>query len=215
METPDTAVEFPNASPHGAYTASENRTITSQLYAVLAKIHAGTFRSTPLHPHLIQDFHYAIFCGVRSFAGKFRKPGDGSDRLVFGPNRSSRAQDTTSEIEQACREWESRISELEQLHPTKIDVDGIISVAVLTHARIIQVHPFQDGNGRTSRAVMSYVLNRLGCPPIPVETSKDDYNRCLNALFGEQRDSRPLLDLFFRLAREAWGSNDNYEHGMP
>jgi Fic family protein len=42
------------------------------------------------------------------------------------------------------------------------------------HADIIKVHPFEDGNGRTSRLVASWILVELGLRPIPVEAVKQE-----------------------------------------
>jgi len=40
--------------------------------------------------------------------------------------------------------------------------------AFVAHRRLVDVHPFNDGNGRTARLVMNLVLLRGGYPPIAV-----------------------------------------------
>ena len=67
-----------------------------------------------------------------------------------------------------------------------------------THAEVIRIHPFEDGNGRSSRLMMSHILIGLGMSPIPVEAAKDEYNEALNVYFASS-NQMPLLDLFLRL----------------
>ena len=55
-----------------------------------------------------------------------------------------------------------------------------IELAARTYQRLVSVHPFADGNGRTSRLVMDYVLRSNGLPPAVL----DDVNV---AAFGLER----------------------------
>lgn len=48
----------------------------------------------------------------------------------------------------------------EQLNP--------IELAAWTHAEFVRIHPFPDGNGRTSRLLMNYQLMSQGFPPISI-----------------------------------------------
>jgi Fic family protein len=38
----------------------------------------------------------------------------------------------------------------------------------------ISIHPFTDGNGRTSRFLMEWILNSIGLPPPIVEDMNND-----------------------------------------
>lgn len=49
-------------------------------------------------------------------------------------------------------------SEARQLHP--------IEFAALAHYKLVHIHPFVDGNGRTARLFMNCILMRAGFPPI-------------------------------------------------
>lgn len=53
-----------------------------------------------------------------------------------------------------------------------------IELAAWTHAEFVRIHPFQDGNGRTSRLIMNYQLMSYGFLPISIakETRLDYYN---------------------------------------
>jgi Fic family protein len=82
------------------------------------------------------------------------------------------------------------------------DADNYDEAAVWTaawaHAEIIRIHPFEDGNGRSSRLVMTHVLVSLGLRPIPVEACKQEYTDALNAYF-RTGELQPLIDLLLRL----------------
>jgi fido (protein-threonine AMPylation protein) len=67
-------------------------------------------------------------------------------------------------------------------------------VAVQMHARVIQTHPFEDGNGRTSRLLMNVILNRLGLRTIAIERPKQEYFEALGIFFASA-DVGPLVDL--------------------
>ncbi|MFQ5621185.1 MAG: Fic family protein [Candidatus Nanoarchaeia archaeon] len=51
-------------------------------------------------------------------------------------------------------------------------------LATLIHAKIAWIHPFEDGNGRTARAVMNWILLRQNYPMffIPYEKREKYYN---------------------------------------
>jgi len=53
-----------------------------------------------------------------------------------------------------------------------------IELAAWTHAEFVRIHPFVDGNGRTSRLIMNYQLLRSGYLPVSVakENRLDYYN---------------------------------------
>ena len=44
------------------------------------------------------------------------------------------------------------------LHPVRF--------AALAHYKLVYIHPFTDGNGRTSRLLMNWILMQNGFPPV-------------------------------------------------
>ncbi|WP_420420708.1 Fic family protein [Simkania sp.] len=50
--------------------------------------------------------------------------------------------------------------------------------AAQAYQRLVSIHPFDGGNGRMSRHMMDYVLERFGLPPAALGASVDD------AVFG-------------------------------
>jgi len=53
-----------------------------------------------------------------------------------------------------------------------------IELAALVHLKFVTIHPFSDGNGRISRLMMNFVLNKKGYPmlTIPYEGRNSYYN---------------------------------------
>lgn len=45
-----------------------------------------------------------------------------------------------------------------RIHPIKL--------AALAHYKLVHIHPFIDGNGRTSRLLMNMILMQAGFPPV-------------------------------------------------
>ena len=85
-----------------------------------------------------------------------------------------------------------RLIEMHRAH----DEEGLapdVSAAWLHH-RFVQIHPFQDGNGRVARAIASLVLIRAGWFPLVV--TRDDRDNYIEAL--ERADGGDLA----RLARQ-------------
>ncbi len=55
-----------------------------------------------------------------------------------------------------------------------------IELAAWTHAEFVRIHPFQDGNGRTSRLIMNYQLMSYGF--LPISIAKENRLNYYNAL---------------------------------
>lgn len=58
--------------------------------------------------------------------------------------------------------------------------EDIVYKAINAHYRLVTIHPFQDGNGRTARLLMNLVLMQYGFTPIIIR--KIDRKRYLDAL---------------------------------
>jgi Fic family protein len=41
-----------------------------------------------------------------------------------------------------------------------------VEAAALAHYKLVFIHPFTDGNGRTGRLLMNWILLRAGFPPV-------------------------------------------------
>lgn len=70
-----------------------------------------------------------------------------------------------------------------------------IEMAAWTHAEFVKIHPFPDGNGRTSRLIMNYQLMSEGFPAISV--AKEDRLEYFKALdvYAVEGSLQPFTDL--------------------
>jgi Fic family protein len=77
-----------------------------------------------------------------------------------------------------------------RLHP--------VELAALIHLRFVTIHPFADGNGRISRLIMNFVLNKQRFPMLNIPYSKR--NSYYNALERTQvkRQESIFLQWFFK-----------------
>ncbi len=58
--------------------------------------------------------------------------------------------------------WYSQKTKEENVNP--------ILLAAEFHYRFIRIHPFDDGNGRTARILMNFILMQFGFPPVIIKT---------------------------------------------
>jgi len=80
-------------------------------------------------------------------------------------------------------EWLNSPSAM-SLHPVRL--------AALAHYKLVHIHPFVDGNGRTSRLLMNLVLMQAGYPPVIIRRSdRDEYYKHL--VTANEGDIRPFI----------------------
>ena len=67
-----------------------------------------------------------------------------------------------------------------------------IELAAIVHYKLVFIHPFYDGNGRTSRLLMNLILMQAGYPPviIKVQDRAEYYQHLQTANNG---DIRPFI----------------------
>jgi Fic family protein len=112
--------------------------------------------------------------------------------------------DTPREME-ALVAWTRKTLDEEALHP-------LLVIAVFIVA-FLAIHPFQDGNGRLSRALTTLLLLRAGYAYVPyaslervIEENKDLYYNALRrtqtTLKGETLDWEPWVGFFLRCLKK-------------
>lgn len=190
--------EEPLSESATEYTEAENRQLAAQLTEITREIHLGALLDSPPTVRLLQDFHARLFHSVRDHAGKIRQQSFGTEYLTFGPNRSARNADVPESLARVFVHLPRRIALFDESREALNYEIEALKLAATTHADVVRIHPFQDGNGRTSRLLMNWILVRLGLRPIAIEAVKKEYNQCLN-LFFDQGQSQPLLDLLLQL----------------
>ena len=89
------------------------------------------------------------------------------------------------------------VKDIEELLRTgeEMTIVEYLKKCVFIHHKLTQIHPFEDGNGRISRAIMNWLLKLKGLPPVYVSyTNKEDYYEALCA--ADQYDYSKL-ELYF------------------
>lgn len=70
-----------------------------------------------------------------------------------------------------------------------------IELAAWTHAEFVRIHPYPDGNGRTSRMLMNYQLLVSGFPAVSINReNRLEYFNSLEAFAVEGKLS-PFADM--------------------
>lgn len=79
---------------------------------------------------------------------------------------------------------------------------NVIELAAWTHAEFVKIHPFVDGNGRTSRLIMNYQLMVNGFLPISiVKESRLEYFDALES-YAVDADLKPFADFIAALEEQ-------------
>ena len=132
------------------------------IQAVAGRINPPS-RHTIQNPHQQYDQHLPFREGVLVTIR-------GSDML---PPRSDKIRSELSDM--------LGITNNEDLHP--------VERAVATHFHLVRIHPFGDGNGRTSRLLQNLILHYEGYAPITITTpEREFYFHQLRRAIAEQRD---------------------------
>lgn len=82
--------------------------------------------------------------------------------------------------------------------PYKKELNAI-ELAAWTHAEFVRIHPFIDGNGRTSRLLMNYQLMRNGF--LPISIAKEDRLSYYNVLedYAVNQNIEPFVEMIAEL----------------
>lgn len=129
---------------------------------------------------------------------------ENSSTTVGGIPVTSFGKDLEDKFYLYCRWLEEATGELKQ-NPE--DIISALQVAAAAHYGLTMpaLHPFDNGNGRTARALVNAVLmsqtyeltaHRLAIPPVPIlRSASEDDNRYMRALrmVGETRTLNPLM----------------------
>jgi Fic family protein len=77
-----------------------------------------------------------------------------------------------------------------------------VELAAYTHAEFVKIHPFEDGNGRTSRLLMNYQLMSNGFLPIAIKKAQRlEYFGTLEA-YAVDDDLEPFTEMIAKLVEE-------------
>jgi fido (protein-threonine AMPylation protein) len=73
-----------------------------------------------------------------------------------------------------------------------------LEIASLAHIKLVNIHPFYDGNGRTGRILMNLILTNFGYPPLVIRPeTKKHYNECMSQ--ANRGNSLPFINFIAKL----------------
>ena len=139
---------------------------------------------------LIKKLHQMIFKNSKSFAGKFRGKGievvikDSLGNIVHVGAPANRTRGLIEELV----DWY-------QKHKNKYPP---ILLASVVHDQFENIHPFQDGNGRVGRLLLSNILIKHNLPPVNINIrNRREYYGALQK-YQKQGDVRPTINLILK-----------------
>ncbi|XP_019866374.1 protein adenylyltransferase Fic [Aethina tumida] len=129
------------------------------------------------------------YIGVREILGIHRrvmghvdplKSGVFRDEKVFVGSHIPPSHELVPSLMESYVEWLNS-EEAQSMHPVRY--------AALAHYKLVDIHPFVDGNGRTSRLIMNLILLKAGYPPVMVlkEQREKYYDTLKTANMGDVR----------------------------
>ena len=135
------------------FPGRERDTLEVQHYfQALAQIEAWVDEAKPITDERIRQLHALVFSGKRTKLTPYRDGQnvirDSTGGLVYLPPEAT----DVPELMHTLLEW---INAAENEQP-------IPAVAGLAHYQFVTIHPFYDGNGRTARALATWILYRGG-----------------------------------------------------
>ena len=101
--------------------------------------------------------------------------------------------------EDVADEMAELLEELRDVAPEKV-----LIAAAYFHAKFENIHPFADGNGRTGRLAMNYLLVLNGHPPIVIhEEDRKGYYEALEA-WDRAQELDPLRQFLVDQTAKTW-----------
>ncbi len=139
---------------------------------------------------LIRNLHKIVFENSKAFAGRFRGAGRGVAVVDSFGNIIHRGAPSSQVI--------LLLKELVVWYRKNRKKYSPIVLAAVVHNQFETVHPFEDGNGRVGRLLLSNILLKHGYPPVNIELkNRKEY---YNALRGFQTSGniRPMIELILK-----------------
>ncbi|MCM3716395.1 Fic family protein [Halalkalibacter oceani] len=143
----------------------------------------------PLSEKFIKDTHAIVLAGIdREAAGTYRKE---EVQISGASHKVTPSYHIPAEMNNLMKWYE----ESEKLHP--------VERASLLHSQFVNIHPFRDGNGRTARLLLNFVLLSSGYLPIMFKVeNRIKYYEALD-IAGFKGNYQPFISMVTELERES------------
>ena len=95
---------------------------------------------------------------------------------MFVLNEADRIEYVACEPFKVKKEWAKLFKDVKKIRKAKLTTNEVFYYAAFIHLVFLKIHPFQDGNGRTSRLIEKWFLvDKLGQKAISIELEKNYY----------------------------------------
>ncbi|MBI3385308.1 Fic family protein [Candidatus Gottesmanbacteria bacterium] len=137
------------------------------------------------HRHIteqdIKDIHKIILTGIDdNWAGKYRQ----SEVFIRGSNAEF---PMPNRIPHAMKEFIQWLQSIQDENPVKLAAD--------VHFKFVNIHPFIDGNGRTSRLLMNLILTMYDYPMAVIRNEDRIKYLATFDIAREKQDIQPFYNL--------------------
>lgn len=134
----------------------------------------------PIEGSLIKKLHALILKGIdEENAGQYRQIQVEITGSKFVPPSSLQIPGLMTDFERWLKDKKNR--------------KNLVDFAALAHFKLVHIHPFVDGNGRTARLLMNLILMADGYPPtIILNTDRGKYYRTLDQ--AHEGNLQPFVD---------------------
>jgi len=128
---------------------------------------------------LIRNLHALVIQNInKDIAGKYR------DKDVFITG--------TDHTPPSALDVEFKMTELINWAKENYKKMNTVEFSAIFHHKLVHIHPFEDGNGRTARLIMNVFLMKAGYPLVVIQ--KNDRQRYYRVLqFADKGDYKPLI----------------------
>lgn len=142
-------------------------------------------KGNTLSERLIRELNQIVMRDIdKEWAGRYRN----SSVIIGGANHTPPDAVEVSKLMQELIDWMRQ--NRKKLHP--------VELAAILHHRLANIHPFFDGNGRTSRLVMNIILMQAGFPLVVI--LKNDRKRYYRSLAEADKGNYTPFVLFIAQA---------------
>lgn len=144
-----------------------------------------------LSEYSIKQIHSLILKNIDDEnKGKYRT----TNVIISGAeHKPPRNFEVQSQMQEFIKEYEEKRS---KLHP--------IELASFVHIEFVKIHPFIDGNGRTSRLLMNLELIKAGFPPVVIELEdRLDYYKALD-IAHTTKNYKPFIELMKKVVEKSF-----------
>jgi len=163
---------------HGPQWSDDDSTpaLLDNLSAVAESVVLDAFDGGPITQDLVKGWHLGMYAGIDVpsdvYLGRFR--GDSghpwlidAENGLQGGRRGLQSYLVFGAVEQLLERANSDIEALAADESGSVDRDHeAIRIASYLHGDWVRIHPFVNGNGRTARMLVLWVLARFGIPPL-------------------------------------------------